>query len=134
MAVSSTNKIFIIVAIVVGIGGIVFYLSPSFLGDSDDVDFSDFVQFTNINHTNITDTSAVIIATTNIPVFCEIEYAEFEKDAHFATDSDVNTEPHTEHSILISDLKHTTPYNYQFRAESDGQMSYSDVRQFFTTR
>ena len=133
MAVILTNRILIIGIIVIGIGGVVAYTTiPSLVNDSDNVKRSDFVEFINVQHTNIATSSAVIVATTSIPVFCEIEYAEFEKDTLFASDSDVNTEPHTEHNIPISGLKPTTHYNYRFQVDYDGKIFYSNIRAFIT--
>jgi len=129
------NRKYIIVAIVIGIGGVAAgIIIPSLVNDSDNARTLDFVVFSDVDHTEITRTSVVLVATTSVPVFCEIEFAQFEKDTIFASDSDVNTEPHTKHSIPISDLRHTTQYNYQFQAENNGEMFYSDIRAFFTTR
>ena len=121
-------------AIVAAIGGIVFYMTQSSDNDSVAMDCLDCVQFSKINHTNITDTSVVIIGTTDIPAFCDLEWGEIGEDTMFASDRDVNPEPHTEHEIVLLDLKPSTQYIYQFSAENNGQVSWSDPRAFFTDR
>jgi len=91
------------------------------------------IDFSNIRVTAITGNSAIVIGTTSIATYCEVEYGIDGKFSNVASDSDMMDMPHTEHLVTILDLKPDTEYTYRFKAVLDGQIFYSDPNFFVTS-
>lgn len=90
------------------------------------------VNFNNVRITEVTDTTAVVEGTTNIPVECEVEYGTNGSFTSSASDSMMMDMGHEEHMVKITGLTPDTTYNYRFKATVDGETLYSDMKTFTT--
>ena len=102
------------------------------MDDSNTITQFDVVVFSNVESIDITQNSVMIVGETSVPVICEIEFAEYLGDPIFVSDVDEKNDPHTQHSVTISDLNPETRYNYQFQANFDNKDFYSNIRTFAT--
>ncbi len=93
----------------------------------------DSVDFSNIQVTQISETSATITGYTDQPVFCQVEYGVDGLFTNSASDGmDMMEMLHYKHEVIISDLEPNTTYNYKFKATADDQIFYSDTETLTT--
>jgi len=128
----------IIILVLVGIA-LSLLIAKSYIDESNSatqqnsVDTSTFVLYSEIQSTDITDREVFLVSTTSIPVNCEVSlYSKNLRGPIFFSDRYEKGEPHTEHSVMAYDLDSSSEYDYQFRADFDGQTFISDVRTFTT--
>ena len=126
----------IIMIFVIGLaiaGGVIGFISiKSFTDESNNAQEFESLVFSNINSVDITQNSVVIVSNTSVPVICEVEFAEYQEDTIFVSDMNENNGPHTEHRILIDDLKPDTRYNYRFQTNYANSDFSTDIRTFTT--
>lgn len=90
------------------------------------------VDFSGIRIADVSQTDALVVGTTSLPVKCQVEYGVNGMFDNTASDSEMMDMSHTEHLVRISSLEPNTEYQYRFKAELDGRTFYSDVKQFTT--
>ena len=89
------------------------------------------VDFSDIQVSQISETTAVVQGNTDKPVFCQVEYGTNDYFTNSASDSmDMMNMAHYKHEITITDLEPNTLYNYRFKAMVDEQVFYSDINTF----
>jgi len=91
------------------------------------------ISFDNIRVTSITETSAVIVGSTNKAVDCSVEYGTNEQFTNTESDSDMMDMVHTEHLVTITDLEPSTKYDYRFKVTFEGKDYYSTTKSFVTS-
>jgi len=91
----------------------------------------DSVDFSDIQVSQISETTAVVQGNTDESVFCQVEYGTNGNFTKSASDSmDMMNMAHYKHEITITDLEPNTLYNYRFKAMIDEQVFYSDINTF----
>jgi hypothetical protein len=90
------------------------------------------VDFSDIQVTQISETSATIMGTTDQAVFCQVEYG-VDGFTNSASDGmDMMGMAHYQHEVVISDLEPNTSYNYRFKASLGDQTFYSEAKTLMT--
>ena len=122
--------------IVIGLavaGGVIGFISvKSIIEESNDSLQFESLVFSGIKSVDITQNSVTIVSNTSVPVICEVEFAEYQEDTILVSDVNENNGPHTEHRILIDDLKPDTIYNYRFQTNYADNDFLTDIRTFTT--
>lgn len=100
------------------------------MGESTTVDS---VDFSDIQVTQISETSATIVGNTDQAVFCQVEYGVDGLLTNIASDGmDMMGMLHYKHEVVISDLQPNTSYDYRFKASVGDQIFYSETKTFMT--
>lgn len=90
------------------------------------------IDFSGIRIADVSQTDALVVGTTSLPVKCQVEYGRNGMLNNTASDSEMMDMSHKEHFVRISSLEPNTEYQYRFKAELAGRTFYSDIKQFTT--
>lgn len=90
------------------------------------------ITFENIQTLDVTENSAVLASFTQIPLVCEVGYAESKNDFSAPKIITHDAVPHTEHTVQVTDLTSNTEYVYVFFGEYNGEKLLSEKNTFTT--